>query len=193
MAERVVVLTGHPDGGEGHFCGALADAYARGAEAAGASVTRLDLAGLAPEPLASAAEFATEPAGAMETARAAIGEADHIVVVFPLWMGGMPARLKAFFEQMARADFAIAQVDCGWPEQRLKGKSARVIVTMGMPALAYRIWFLNSGVAVLTRMILGMAGVSPLRQTTIGGVDAIGDAKRRRWLERVEGLGRRLR
>jgi putative NADPH-quinone reductase len=187
---RIVLIQGHPDHGREHFCHALADAYARGAEAAGHAVERLDVADIAPEPLASEAEFGTEPGGAMAEAREAIRAADHIVVVFPLWLGTMPARLKAFFEQMARAGFALGQSGGGWPEQHLKGKSAHVIVTMGMPGLAYRVWFLNSGVAVLKRMILGMSGVRPIRQTTIGGIEAMDDAARGRWLARIEAAGR---
>lgn len=195
MPRRIAIIEGHPDRGTAHFCHALAEAYARGAAEAGAEVTRLDIARIAPEPLASEAEFDTEPGGAMAGARAAIAAADHIVVVFPLWLGTMPARLKAFFEQMARAGFALgpAASATAWPERRLEGKSARIYVTMGMPGLVYRVWFLNSGVAVLKRMILGMAGVAPIRQRTIGGIEAMSDAKRQGWLARAEADGRALR
>lgn len=190
MARQVCILQGHPDATGEHFCHALAAAYARGAEAAGCRVEYVDAGRIAPEPLASEAEFATEPDGAMADARAAIRRADHLVIVFPLWLGGMPARLRAFLEQMARAGFALGETSGGFPEGRLKGRSAHVVVTMGMPALAYRIWFLNSGVAVLKRMILGLAGVSPVRQTTIGGIGGLSEAARRRWLERIEAAGR---
>jgi len=195
MAARIVIVQGHPDASLTHFCHALADAYAKGAKAAGHEVTHLDVAEIAPEPLASEADFHTEPGGAMEDARAAIRAADHLVVVFPLWLGGMPARLRAFFEQMARAGFALGEGKSatGWPEARLAGKSAHVVVTMGMPALAYRIWFLNAGVSVLKRLILGISGVNPVRQTTIGGIDGLDEAARRRWLGRMEAAGRAAR
>ena len=193
MARRVCVIEGHPEAGAGHFCDALAAAYARGAEAAGAEVVRLALPAIAPEPLGGEAEFATAPEGPMATARAEVAAADHLVIVFPLWLGGMPARLKAFFEQLARAGFALEPAETGWPVQKLKGRSARIVVTMGMPAIAYRVWFLNCGVSVLRRMILGLAGVGPIRQTTIGGVGGLSDASARRRLARMERLGRALR
>ena len=192
MTRTVCIIQGHPDPDPARFCRALADAYARGAAGAGAEVVQLDVARIRPAPLESAAAFETAPEGAMAGARAAIARADHLVVIFPLWLGTMPAALKAFLEQMARAGFALDQ-SCGWPEARLKGRSARVIVTMGMPALAYRLWFLNSGVAVLKRLILGLSGVAPVRQTTLGGIEAVGADKRARWLARVEALGRSLR
>lgn len=190
MARRICILQGHPDPDEGHFCHALAEAYAAGARAAGHSVTRLSVAALAPEPLQDAAEFDRPAEGAMHDAQAAVMAADHLVVVFPLWLGSMPARLKAFFEQFARGKAVLDVSAEGWPVGKLKGRSARVIVTMGMPALAYRLWFLNAGVAVLKRLILGLGGVRPVRQTTIGGVGEIDAAAGARWLARVEALGR---
>ena len=58
---------------------------------------------------------------------------------FPLWLGSLPALLKAFLEQVLRPGFAF---DTGKAfSGRLKGRSARVIVTMGMPAWVYRLWF----------------------------------------------------
>lgn len=54
----------------------------------------------------------------------------------------MPALLKGFLEQALRPDFAFAHAKegRGW-SPRLGGRSARIVVTMGMPALAYRWWF----------------------------------------------------
>ena len=49
----------------------------------------------------------------------------------------MPALLKGFLEQVARPNFAFAYVDGGFPKKLLKGKSARVVVSMGMPAPFY--------------------------------------------------------
>ena len=189
MSKRICILQGHPDGGALHFCHALADAYASGARAAGAKVQTVDIARIAPQPLTDPDDFATPPGDPdMITARQAIADAQHLVVIFPLWLGTMPARLKAFFEQMARAEFALGVNGPGWPAQNLKGRSARVIVTMGMPALAYRLWFMNAGVSVLNRQILGMSGVRPVRQTTIGGMGSMSDARRTAWLRRVEAL-----
>ena len=191
MANRICVINGHPDGDPGHFCHALSDAYSNGAAAAGLAVDRVDVAQIAPACLLRPTDFATEPTEpSMLAAREAIKTADHVVIIFPIWLGTMPALLKAFFEQMARGGFAISgQEGGGWPTQHLKGRSARIIVTMGMPAIAYRLWFLNAGVSNLKRLILGLSGMGPIRQTTIGGIGALDDAGRRKWLARVKDLG----
>lgn len=191
MAKRILIIQGHPHGNGQHFCHALADAYASGAETAGNVVQRLDVADLRPDLMQDPEDFHSAPNDVMLKAQDAVRDATHLVFVFPIWLGTMPAMLKAFLEQLARNGFALGDAGRGRiPKPMLGGRSARVIATMGMPALAYRIWFLNSGISVLRRAILGLCGVAPIRQTTIGGLGAIDAKDRQRWLARVEKLGR---
>jgi NAD(P)H dehydrogenase (quinone) len=72
----------------------------------------------------------------------------------------------------------------------LKGKSARIIVTMGMPGFIYRWWFGAHAVKMLKRNILGFVGVRPIRTTVYGRIEGVSDQRRRRWLEEIEALGR---
>lgn len=195
MADRICIIQGHPHDDPAHFCHALAEAYAEGARESGASIERVDVARIAPACMSDPADFLTTPEDPqMIAAREAILAADHLVIVFPLWLGTMPAMLKAFFEQMARGGFAIGESEGGgWPAKHLRGRSARIVVTMGMPGLAYRLWFLNAGVSNLKRMILGMSGIGPIRQTTIGAIGTLDQAGREKWLARVRDLGRSRR
>jgi putative NADPH-quinone reductase len=106
----------------------------------------------------------------------------------------MPALLKAFWEQVARPGFAIGEASAGgWPRGLLRGRSARIIVTMGMPSFVYRWYFLAHSLRSLERNILGFAGVGPIRETLVGGIEAIGDARRQAWLEKVRRLGTEAR
>src|SRR6185503_6276168 len=119
-------------------------------------------------------EFAAPPPGPVKSAQEASKASHHLVIIYPLWLGTMPAVVKAFFEQLSRNNFAIATDEkSGWPRQMLKGKSARVIVTMGMPAAAYKLFFGAHGVRGFESSILGMAGIKPIRETLIGGVGAL--------------------
>lgn len=43
---NIHLIQGHPDTGKPHFCHALADAYANGAEAGGHSIRRISAANL---------------------------------------------------------------------------------------------------------------------------------------------------
>lgn len=187
----ILIIQGHPDPGGGHLCHALADAYAAGAQAAGHSVLRVDVGRLDIPLLHTQHDFLqAPPLHALGSARAALAEAEHVALFFPLWLGGMPAVLKGFLEQLLRPGFAFDYVKGGGTRMLLQGRSARVVVTMGMPALVFRLWYLGAGLSALTRNVLGFVGFSPVRATVLGGVEVAGEAKRRRWLGQMEALGR---
>lgn len=192
MARRILVVTAHPDPAPERLCRALADAYAAGAEAAGHTVRRIDLARLDVPILRTTEEFehGAVPESLREAAEA-VAWAEHIVFVFPLWLGTMPALLKAFLEQVMRPGvaFAYGQGGDGFTKALLKGRSARVVVTMGMPALIYRLWFLGHGIAGMRRGILNFVGIRPVRETLYGLATASA-AKRAGWLSEMQRLGR---
>lgn len=192
MSKRILILQGHPDPAERHWGHALADAYADGARSAGHEVQTVELAQLDFPLLRSAREWqdGALPAS-LQPAQAAIGWAEHLLIFFPLWMGDMPALLKGFLEQVARPGFAFVP-EGGNPFARkgLKGRSARVVVTMGMPALVYRFYFRAHSVRSLERNILGFVGIAPVNETLIGGVDGLDEKTRSRWLAKLRALGR---
>jgi putative NADPH-quinone reductase len=191
MPRTIVLIQGHPHSDQRHFCHALAQAYAEGAEDGGHTLTRFDIGAMDIPFLRDPKDFATPAPAPVKAVQDAVLSAGHIVVVYPLWLGTMPALVKAFFEHFARADFAIEQNERGWPRKMLKGRSARVIVTMGMPAAAYRLAFGAHGVKGFETGILGMAGIDPIHETFVGGVEAEGDKGRREWLDKLRALGRR--
>lgn len=196
-ARRILILQGHPDASQRHLCHELAEAYAEGALAAGHAVRAVNLARLEVPLLRSQQEWEHGPLPAgLQAAQQDIAWAQHLVFFFPLWLGDMPALLKAFLEQVARPGFAFAAQG---PDERpfgrpgLRGRSARLVVTMGMPALVYRWFFLAHGLRALARNVLRFVGIAPVRQTLVGGVDRLGAAGVRRWQHRLRLLGRRAR
>ena len=112
------------------------------------------------------------------------------MVIFPLWLGDMPAVLKAFFEQALRPGFAFSYRPSGFPIKHLGGRSAHIIVTMGMPALVYRWYFCAHGLKNLKRNILRFVGYAPVRDTIIGRVGTRSRRSIARSLEAVKSLGR---
>ncbi|WP_369413529.1 NAD(P)H-dependent oxidoreductase [Caldovatus aquaticus] len=191
MPRRVAIIQGHPDPAGGHFGHALADAYAEGAQAAGHAVERIEVARLDFPLLRTQAEFeAGAPPAAIRAAQETLRRAEHWVLLYPLWLGAMPALLKGFLEQVCRPGFAFRDAGHGLPEKLMKGRSARIVVTMGMPALAYRWWFGAYSLRSLERNILGFIGIRPIRETLIGGVGSLGAARAEAWLGRLRALGR---
>jgi putative NADPH-quinone reductase len=191
---RVLVVQAHPDPRGGHFGHALAEAYTRGAAAAGHEVRTIEVAQLDFPLLRSAAEWERgAPPPAIRQAQETITWAQHIVIVFPLWLGDMPALLKAFLEQCLRPGFALGKTRPGRMMRKLlKGRSARLIVTMGMPAFFYRLYYRSHSVKSLKRNILEFCGISPVRDTLIGAVEGARGA-REEWLKKMAALGRAAR
>jgi len=191
MPRNIVLIQGHPDPRGGRYGHALAEAYTEGARAGGHTVSVIDVAQL-DFPLLRTQEDWNEAAlpPSLQEAQDAIGRADHLVILFPLWLGTLPALLKGFLEQVLRPGFAIDAGGAGMWRQRLKGKSARIIVTMGMPAFVFRWYFMAHGIRSLERNILKFCGISAIRETLIGMVGAKENAARLRWLEKVRALGR---
>ena len=192
MAQRnILILQGHPDPAGGHLGHALAEAYADGAREAGHGVRSIDIARLDFPLLRSQAEWEHgELPPALLPAQQAIGEAQHLVLCFPLWLGDMPAVMKGFLEQVARPGFAFRKGGKNpFGAKGLTGRSARVVVTMGMPALVYRFYFRAHSVKSLERNVLGFVGIAPVHETLVGGVDQLGAEGVARWTARLRKLG----
>lgn len=188
---RVAIVLGHPDQAAEHYCHALADAYAEGAKRGNHDVRRIDIAALEFPLLQSQEEYDSGPTpDCLRQAQSDLLWADHYVIIYPLWMGTMPAKLKGFLEQVFRPDVVYEASDSkdAW-KKLLRGKSARIVVTMGMPAPIYRWYFGAHGLRNLERNILGFVGVRPIRTTLIGMVEDISDEKRKAWIRKLQDLG----
>lgn len=189
MSKRILVIDGHPDPDRQHLIHGLADAYAVGAEDRGFVVRRIDVARLDFPILRSPKEWQeAPPPPAIAQAGKDIAWADHIVLLYPLWLGDLPALLKAFLEQVARPGIAFRYRDKGLPEKLWAGRSARVIVTMGMPGMLYRLFYRAHSLKSLERNILKFVGIAPVSTTVLGTVEA-SDEQRREWLIHVRDLG----
>jgi putative NADPH-quinone reductase len=191
MTKRITIIQGHPDSSSRHFGHALADEYANGARDSGFDVRKVDVAQLEFPILRSKEEFekGALPAALREAADA-IAWADHLVIVYPLWLGSMPALLKGFFEQVFRPGVAFEYQSGGkMPKKLFAGKTARVIVTMGMPAILYRWFFFAHSLRSLQRNILKFCGISPVKATLIGHVEGLRPEQRTTWVDNVRRLG----
>jgi len=191
MGRNILIIQGHPDKEQVHFGHALGQAYQEGADSAGFHTRQVTIATAEFPLLNTKFEFdhGQVPA-AIKKAQDDILWADHIVIIYPLWLGAMPARLKGFFEQVFRPGFAMSEPESGhlW-KKLLKGKSARIIVTMGMPAFFYRWFFGGHSLKNLQRNILSFSGIKPIKATMIGMVDEGKEKELKVWLSRVKLLG----
>jgi putative NADPH-quinone reductase len=193
MAKRILIIDGHPDQKAGHYLHALSSAYRDGAQAGGHLVRGIVVSELWFPLLRTSEDFrsGTPPEG-IRKAQEWFEWADHVVILFPLWLGSMPALLKGFFEQVFRPGFAFTTTGGRlFPRKKrlLAGKSVRIIVTMGMPAWFYRWYFRAHSVKSLRRNILAACGLKPIRASCVGPVETMSQASRGNWLSKVQRLG----
>ncbi len=191
MAKKILLIQGHPDASESHLCHALASSYIAGAEESGHAVRQINVAELDFPLLRSQKDFETGTVPeSLNSAQDDIIWSEHIVFVFPLWAGDMPALLKGFLEQIYRPSFTGASAS-HFAKKLLSGRSARVVVTMGMPALVYRWYFRAHSIKSLERNILGMVGIAPVHETLIGMTGDMKAADAATWLGKLKRLGQR--
>ena len=191
MPKRIAIIQGHPDSTVRHFCHALADEYAKGAEDGGHDVMRIEVATLDFPLLRTKQEFENgRPPESISRAQDIVAWADHLVIIYPLWLGAMPALLQGFFEQLLRPGFAFEyRQSGGMAKKLLAGKSARIVVTMGMPAFAYRWFFMAHSLKSLKRNTLWFCGIGPVKSTIIGSIEGLTERQRAGRLDDMRGLG----
>ena len=176
MARRITIIEGHPDPDPSRFGYALASAYEKGALAGGHEVRRIRVSELAFPVLRTRQEWQAPPVPCIVQAQEAIRWADHLLLLFPLWLSGSPALLRAFFEQVLRPGFATQN-----GRKLLGGRSARIVITMGRPAIDPAWKSAETG-------LLEYCGIDPVQEMHLCGIDGH-PQQRASWLVQLEVLG----
>ncbi|KGE20190.1 NADPH-quinone reductase [Paenibacillus wynnii] len=189
MKNNIAVIIGHPN--RKSYCNALAVAYAKGAVGTGADVRVIDLGDISFEPnLKHGYQQRTELEKDLITAQETIRWADHLVFVYPNWWGTMPAILKGFIDRVFLPGYSFNTKPNSYSiEKLLKGKTARLIVTMDSPPWYYRLVLKRAGHLIMKRAILQFCGVKPVWITEIGMVKTSPKDVREKWLKKIEALG----
>ncbi|HET9694462.1 MAG TPA: NAD(P)H-dependent oxidoreductase [Steroidobacteraceae bacterium] len=179
MKNRILIIDGHPDPKGSHFVHELAEYYRQGAKESGRQVRTLRVGELRFPLLRSARSYLSgKVPPTIAAAQKSILWADHVVVLYPLWLGTMPAKLKGFIEQVLRPGFAFEQRGAGQhPRRLLKGRSARIVVTRGMPQLFDEVDRSPRSIRNVVADVLEICGVKPVRVTVIEGAEGITDVE----------------
>lgn len=191
VRKKILVLVGHPN--RGTHCEAFADAYEAGAKKSEHETKRINLADLSFDPILHKGYLAVQDLEPdLKSAQEAIAWADHLVIVHPIWWGGMPALFRGFFERIWLPGFAYHFHKEGlfkgilW-EKLLKTKTARIVISMDNWPLLAKIQF-GDTTHELKRCILGFAGVRA-SVTAIGGIKFMSDTKKEKWRKRLFDMG----
>lgn len=187
--KKILIINGHPDNES--FCFALAQSYKKGADSSGADCELVNLSDLDFDPnlkygYRKRVDFEADLVEMQEK----IKNADHLVFVYPTWWGTYPALLKGFIDRVfvPRFAFKFHENSLLW-DKLLKGKSARLIVTMNTPRLVYSLAYKSPGHNSMKKGILKFSGISPVKITCLRSIRFSDENKRKKWLKKIEKLG----
>lgn len=166
MKKKILIIFGHPS--LKSFNKEIADAYERGAKR-NHQVKTLYLAKLTFDPILHASNDSAQPLEKdLQKAQRAISWADHLVFVYPIWWGAMPALLKGFIDRAFTTGFAYSY-KTGKHEKLLVGKTASLLLTSGGATFWYYLIgrLMNLPVTV---SVFRFCGIKPRHQKFIGSV-----------------------
>ncbi|MEM8582856.1 MAG: NAD(P)H-dependent oxidoreductase [Bacteroidota bacterium] len=189
--KNILIINGHPDKESYNF--ALARAYKKGAEKSGAEVREIIIQDLTFNPnLQYGYRKRTELEPDLVKSQESLKWADHIVWVYPVWWGSVPAIMKGFLDRVLLPGFAFKKREGSvWWDKYFTGKTSRLICTMDQPAWYYR-WFNRSpSHHAMKKLTMNFIGVKSVKISSIGPLRLSKDEFRKRWLVKVERLGER--
>jgi len=191
--KRILIINGHPD--KESYCFELAQSYKKGADLTGADCKLVNLIDLNFDPvLRQGYRKRTELEPDLLAIQQDILNADHLVFVYPTWWSTYPALLKGFIDRVFLPEFAFRyQEKSPFPEKLLKGKTARLIVTMDTPKWYYSLAYKRPGHNSMKIGILKFCGIKPVKITSFGPVKSSNKNKRDQWIDITEQLGQKLK
>lgn len=187
--KRILLILGTPK--HDSLCQALAEAYTQGARGEGHIVHQLRLGELQFDPILREGygqNQALEPD--LLEAQRQIHWAEHLVFVYPVWWGGVPALLKGFFDRTFLPGFAFKYRNRSqlW-DKLLTGRTADLLVTLDTPPWYFRWIYGAPAHRQMVRTILGFCGIRTRRLAEFAPVRPSSEEQRQGWLRKAERLG----
>jgi putative NADPH-quinone reductase len=191
VAKKILILNGHPDKESYNF--ALAEAYFSGAKASGAEVEIIHIRDLNFNPnLQFGYRKRTDLEPDLIIAQEKLKWADHLVWIYPVWWGSVPAIMKGFLDRVLLPGFAFEKRENSvWWDTLFNTKSARIICTLDQPGWFYRLRYAAPSHHAIKGLTLKFIGVKRVHITTIGPIRLSKDAFRAKWLKKIEALGKK--
>jgi len=185
--KKILVVLGHPS--EKSLNRSLADSYVEGAKERH-DVRKLYLADLTFDPILREGYRGSQPFEEdLKKAQEDITWADHLVFVYPIWWGSVPALMKGFFDRTLIPGFAFKYVE-GKPVKLLEGKTGSLIMTTGGPKFMYKTFgkIMN---APLTFGLMKFCGIKPKGQKFFCSITKVKDKRAKEIFEPAKWMGRK--
>lgn len=189
---KTLVILGHPDAES--FCGALCDAFCKGAAVAGAKVRTTRVGDLKFDPVLWKGYQEIQPLEPdLVKFQQDVLWAEHLVFVYPTWWGTMPALMKGLLDRSLLPGFGFRfRENSPFWDKLLTGRTAQLLVTMDTPPWYYRWIYRSPGHHEMKRTILGFCGIKVKRITEFSPIKRSAEEKRHQWLKQAEALGKKV-
>lgn len=191
--KKILVLNGHPD--EESLSAAFAEKYFEGATASGFDVKLIHLAKLSFDPiLHKGYREIQELEPDLVQAQKDIHWAEHIVVIYPMWWGSVPALLKGFIDRVFLPGFAFRyhKSDPFW-DRLLKGRTGHIIMTTDAPWWFNWIKYGDPQIRMMKKTVMQFSGITPVRVTQFDSIKSRKPADFQKYLQKVFKLGQQGR
>lgn len=193
MPKNILIILGHPESNS--FCGAIAENYLQGAQEAGHHVKLFKLGECPFNPiLLHGYRQRQDLEPCLQDIQVAITWAQHIVWVYPIWWGSMPALLKGFFDRVLLPGYAFKyrEKSALW-DKKLTGRSAHVLVTMDTPAWYDWLVYHRPWRHQIKKTLLHFCGIAPVKTTAFASVRYASNQRRQNWLASVKAMAKKVR
>ncbi|WP_020530439.1 NAD(P)H-dependent oxidoreductase [Flexithrix dorotheae] len=189
MKKQIVIVVGHPDYESFNF--ALANAYQKGAENSGADVRVINIRDLDFNPnLQYGYRKHIELEPDLIKSQELLKWATHIVWIYPVWWGSVPAIMKGFLDRVLLPGFAFKKREGSlWWDKYFKGKTARIICTLDQPPWYYKYFNSSPSHNAMKKLTMNFIGVKSVKITSIGPMRLSKDEFRAKWINKIEKLG----
>ncbi len=193
MHKKILIVQGHPN--KDSLSSRIAVKYREGAESGGAEVKDIVVRDLNFDPtLFPGYRLREKLEDDILNAQQLFSWADHLVFIYPNWWGTYPAIFKGFLDKVLWPGFAFRyRKGSKRVEKLLKGRSARVIVTMDTPVWYYYIFQGRPGHRAVKTATLEFCGISPVSFYTMSPVRNAPEKLVNRWLDKAWQLGKAMK
>ena len=195
---KTLIVFNHPY--EGSYCNAILESAMNGLQESGqpCDLIHLDKDGF--NPVMNAAELKAFAQARTMGAKvlkdlnvqtldyaARLQQAEHLVLVFPVWWELMPALMKGFIDKLIFPAIAYGYTERGMMKSTLtRLKKVTVISTMNTPGPIYRFIFGNALRGALLMGTFRKIGCRNLKWISLTRVKGVTQEKRMKWLQDIK-------
>ncbi|AAZ36061.1 NAD(P)H-dependent oxidoreductase [Pseudomonas savastanoi pv. phaseolicola] len=172
---------------------ALGEAYAQAARSEGHVVRELKLGELDFDPILHNGYDQTQTLEPdLLDAQRQIHWAEHLVFVYPVWWGGLPALLTGFFDRVLTPGFAFKTHGRKHSSNELlRGRTAELLVAMDTPPRYFQWIYGAPAHRQMVRTILGFCGIKTKCLSEFAPVHSASEQQRQEWILQAQALGKR--